>query len=235
MAKGKTAAQLQNYEKKVTIDSETSGRSVKMVVNHLPLTKEAFNTELKDEFTQLRNLENEYVNIDINTKGEWAFSLSVGKWDYVTGEGYRIEYVVPGEYYEDTGCATYYWNFNEDLDGVIEVFYKVLCEEEDPMMIGMWEKDSDEAEEEEKIDELDHYEYKYEKKFGEEFDKSIFCDDVFRRTETISLCLSKNKTFRDKEILDFIESEIEEYKKIVLNYARERAEGKAKVKALLEG
>ncbi len=234
MAKEKTEAQRQSYVKKVMIDSENSARSVEMEIKHLPLSKEAFVTELKDEFAKLIGLENEYIKVDVNKEGKWAFSLSVFQWEYVTGEGYRIEYAVPDEDYEDTGCATFYWNFHEDLDGVIEIFYKVLCEEEDPLMIGIWEKDSDEADEEDEEDELSDYENKYEKKFGEKFDESIFDNDMLRRIDAIVLCLDKGKTFRDKEIVEYIKAENESYEKARADYERERAESKAKVKALLE-
>ncbi len=234
MAKEKTEAQRQSYVKKVMIDSENSARSVEMEIKHLPLSKEAFVTELKDEFAKLIGLENEYIKVDVNKEGKWAFSLSVFQWEYVTGEGYRIEYAVPGDYYEDTGCATFYWNFHEDLDGVIEIFYKVLCEEEDPLMIGIWEKDTDEADEEDVEDELSDYENEYEEKFGEEFDESIFDNNMLRRIDAIVLCLDKGKTFRDKEIVEYIKAENESCEKARADYERERAESKAKVKALLE-
>lgn len=234
MAKEKTDAQRQSYEKKVIIDSENSVRKVEMEINHLPLSREAFVTELKDEFGKLRNHENEYVNVEVRAKGKWAFSLGVAQWEYVTGEGYRIEYAVPEEDYEDTECATFYWNFHEDLDGVIEIFYKGLCEEEDPTMVGIWEKDTDEADEEDVEDELSDYENKYEEKFGEKFDESIFDNDMLRRIDAIVLCLDKGKTFREKEIVEYINAENESYEKARADYERKRSESKAKVKALLE-
>ncbi len=237
MAKAKTEAQLQSYEKKVIIDSENRARRVEMKINHLPLTREAFIAELKDEFARLKGLEDEYVKVDVNIKGKWAFTLSAFMWEYVTGEGFRLEYAMPGEAYEDTGCATFYWNFREDFDGVIEVFYKALCEEEDPTMVGIWEKDSDEAEEEdyeeEQLDELADCENEYEKKFGEEFDESIFDDDMSSRIEIICSCLRQGKTYRDKEITEEIKAKKESYQKAKAEYERKRAEDKAKVKALL--
>ena len=231
MDKAKKRVSAQNYSKEVVVRGRPTRRFVTMKIRHLPLSKEAFISELKDEIEKFRFPAIDYVSVDVYEKREWAFCLSVTTWDCNINEDYRIEYSVP---FLGDSLRTRYLNFDEDLDGVIEIFYKTLCEEEDPLMIGEWEDSFYEDEEEEKFEKLHDLEKKYKAKFGKKLNGYIYKSNMDERMELIERCLDKGKTYEESGLEKEVEEMNKERKKWRAEYRRERAKSRAKVKAILE-
>ncbi len=213
MSEAKEEKTLLSYEKKVTSNSKNGARSISMRIDS-PLTKEAYERELKNEFARLRLLDDEYVKVSVYEKGNWAFYLLCEKWPTEQGEGFRVEYCCPDDKYEYSGedFTSCYWDFSLTLEDVTSLFYEALCIGQDPLYLACWEKDTDEADRE---DYIDYLQSEYYRKFGEEFDMSLFDYADAPCIDTMLECISEEKPFRGKPFEGMTEKEIEAWKNTV--------------------
>ncbi len=124
------------YEKSVSVDGD--GRSIHMEVT-LPMTKEAFDTDLKDEFAALREMEGEHIVVDISEDGPrepFLQCLRYGENDYIVEFGFKEKYFA--KHPRIFRC------FKDCPEKLCELFYAVLCKEVDPLKTeGPWEDVTD--------------------------------------------------------------------------------------------
>lgn len=113
------------YEKSVTVDG--AGRSIRFEVT-LPMTKEAFDVDLKDEFAALREMAYEHIVIDIEEDGPrepFIQCLRYGENDYVAEFGFKEDYFDPH--------PRIFRCFKNRPEKLAELFYEVLCKGIDPL------------------------------------------------------------------------------------------------------
>lgn len=125
------------YEKRVSVDG--TGRSIHMDVT-LPMTKEAFEIELKDEFAALRDMANEHIVVNIDEDGPREPFLQCVRFDE---KSYLVEFGFKEDYFDPH--PRIFRCFKDCPEKLSEVFYEALCKELDPLKVeGPWTEVTDE-------------------------------------------------------------------------------------------
>ncbi len=125
------------YEKSVTVDG--AGRSIHFDVT-LPMTKEAFEVDIKDEFAALRDIAYEHIVVNIEEDGPrepFLQCVRYGENDYVAEFGFKEDYF--DQHPRIFRC------FKDRPEKLTELFYEVLCKGIDPLKVeGPWKEVTDE-------------------------------------------------------------------------------------------
>ncbi len=134
------------YEKTVSVDG--SGRSIGLEVT-LPMTKEAFDVDLKDEFASLRDMAHEHIVVNIDEDGPrepFIQCVRYGPNDYIAEFGFNEDY-----FDQRPRIFRVYKDSPEKLS---ELFFEVLCKEVDPLKTeGPWKEVTDEIFKKDKAEE----------------------------------------------------------------------------------
>lgn len=195
------------YEKSVHVNGK--GRAIE-IETCIPMPKDAFEIEIRKEIIQLRKKEDESLHVEL-------------KKDNVDGEFIRCERWSENDYQIFCACHKknnelhVYRTFEVEPEAVIDLFYKVLCQNVNPLTYPDWEDITDgnyddrtfeEVEEDEKdwhLGEDDKKAFKvlsreYLETFGKPFETESFEEDEIALCNFLmATCLSKGKPLGDPD------------------------------------
>ena len=209
-------APVAHYEKNVSVDGE--GRSISMEIC-LPMPKDAFEVDVKNEILRLRTMPYEHITIGFDEEETcltFLQSARYGEDDYVVEVGTKLN--------KTDERPTIFRKCETTSQAVVAIFFSVLCEKAS-LDLTEWENVTDEIfpksdeddeidgeEEETEIetnieDPLDeelkgHFsalQSMYTERFGEPFDAEFFDNDLPLCVSLMVRCLEEDKPFGDPE------------------------------------